>query len=77
MVDWAVIDQLRAWRLIYAIAPAIPLHEAAECEIQIIITARQFHYLREGYVALAHIGCSPSVKGERRRGGIGAKASPL
>lgn len=44
-------------------------------EIQIIITVRQFHYLGEGYVALAHIGCLPSVKG--KRGGMGAKASPL
>ena len=35
-------------------------------EIQIIITARQFHYLGEGYVALAHIGCLPCVK-ERER----------
>lgn len=46
-------------------------------EIQIIITARQFHYLGEGYVALAHIGCLSCVKGKRRRGGMGAKASPL
>ena len=46
-------------------------------EIQIIITARQFHYLGEGYVALAHIGCLPCVKGKRRRGGMGAKAGPL
>lgn len=51
--------------------------EAPGCEIQIIITARQFHYLGEGYVALAHIGCLPCVKGESRRGGMGAKASPL
>jgi len=51
--------------------------EAPGREIQIIITARQFHYLGEGYVALAHIGCLPCVKGERRRGGMGAKASPL
>lgn len=43
-------------------------------EIQIIITARQFHYLGEGYVALAHIGCLPYVKGERRGE---AKASPM
>lgn len=51
--------------------------EAPECEIQIIITARQFHYLGEGYVALAHIGCLPCVKGKRKRGAMGAKASPL
>lgn len=50
--------------------------EAPVCEIQIIITARQFHYLGEGYVALAHIGCLSCVKGERRRGGTQAKASP-
>lgn len=51
--------------------------EAPGREIQIIITARQFHYLGEGYVALAHIGCLPCVKGKRRRGGMGAKAGPL
>lgn len=50
--------------------------EAPGREIQIIITARQFHYLGEGYVALAHIGCLPCVKG-KRRGGMEAKASPL
>lgn len=47
--------------------------EAPGREIQIIITARQFHYLGEGYVALAHIGCLPCVKGKRRRGGMEAK----
>lgn len=41
-------------------------------EIQIIITARQFHYLGKGYVALAHIGCLPCVKGGRR-GGMGGQ----
>lgn len=52
------------------------LSEAAVCEIQIIITVKQFHYLGEGYVALAHIGCLSCVKGESRRGGKRAKASP-
>lgn len=53
--------------------------EAVGCEIQIIITARQFHYLGEGYVALAHIRCLPRVQAEKRRGGMGrgCKASLL
>lgn len=38
--------------------------EAPGREIQIIITARQFHYLGEGYVALPHIGCFLCVKGK-------------
>lgn len=49
--------------------------EAPGREIQIIITARHFHYLGEGYVALAHIGCLPFA--EERGEEMEAKASLL